>query len=158
MASSGERSLEGAHGIFVEASIELLRKAAKRVLHDFSEIEETPPDDERPFDGEVKVGEAILFRENMDLCPAEIVAVKLDKEDHWFVMSTSECPPEKCSTAREAMRCGEAEEKKLRIIREYLQTKEGAKVEEIHKWEPDKRADAADVLRIITDASKRYSH
>jgi hypothetical protein len=158
MASHVNRDLKNAQGIVVEATIDLLRKAASQVLWEYTEIEETPRDEEKAFDGSIEKGEAIIFRENIDVCPAEIVAIKLGAKNLWYIISTSRCPPEKCATARESMKCAEAEEKRLRKIKTFFEGTVGAKVAEVAKWEPDKLADAQDVLGIITNASQRYSH
>ncbi len=158
MSSKSGKTLDAWNGVIVETTVEHLRYAAKEVLWDYKEIEETPPDIERPSDGVLVVGDALIFREDIDVCPAELIAIKLDVSNLWFVISSHNCPPEKCATAREAMKCAQSEDKRLRKFKQVISGTEGTKVEEFGSWTPDKLADAQTILNLIEDASKRYSH
>ncbi len=158
MASFRGKRIDTGQGIVVEATVDHLRHAAKEVLWEYKEIEETPPDIERSSDGVLKVGEALIFREDIETCPAEIVAVKLGMNKLWYILSSHNCPPEKCATAREAMKCAQSEEKRLKKFRQVIEGTKGTRIQEIEKWGPDKLSDAQDILEIISDASRRYSH
>lgn len=149
-------------GIVLETSLDLLRKAAKRVLFEFTEAVVKKSGDRKPLSGDVELGDAVIFREDMDFLPGEIVAVKIStakgQNAMWYVMSTSEIPQSGFPTAKDAMRAAESEVKRLRILTEFLSREAGVKVKDVHKWEPDRLADAGQVLAIIADAGKRYGH
>ncbi len=57
------------------------------------------------------------------------------------------------------MRAAQAEEKRERIVKEFLMKEAGVeKVEDVCAWKPDLRADAIDVLSIINKASRKWTH
>ncbi|RDE12427.1 MAG: hypothetical protein C4K49_10120 [Candidatus Thorarchaeota archaeon] len=149
-------------GIVLETSLELLRKAAKRVLFEFTEGVVSKNGDGKPLTEEVELGDAVVFREDMDFLPGEIVAVKISatkgQNAVWYVMSTSEIPKSGFPTAKDAMKAADSEAKRLRILTEFLSREAGVKVKDVHKWEPDRLVDAGQVLAIIADAGKRYGH
>ncbi|MHA2069949.1 MAG: hypothetical protein ACXABY_36760, partial [Candidatus Thorarchaeota archaeon] len=92
MSSAG--SVQG-EGIVVSATLDFVKKGAERVLTDFSTSVERQ--DGSMIEGDVTIdeGDQLVFRENMDLCPAVIAATKLG-EDLWYVISTTICPAVKC--------------------------------------------------------------
>lgn len=145
-------------GIVVEASRALLRKAAERALFEFNEMVVNATGEEMPPTAELDIGDSIVFEEDIQPLPAQVVAIKLDDEV-WYVISTSEMPPGGYPTGRDATRAAQAEEKRLRILREFLTTKAGAeKVKDVRNWQPDMKAEAADVLSIIDSAKRRWVH
>jgi hypothetical protein len=149
-------------GIVIQASIDLLRKGARRALFEFKESLEKRTGEKRPVGDDIDVGDAVVFREDVDLLPGELVAVKIAGTKNaiptWYVMSTVEVPPSGFPTAKDASKASESEAKKLRILTEFLTKDAGVKVNEVQKWEPDKLLDAAQVLAVMTEASKRYGH
>lgn len=149
-------------GIVIESSVELLRKGARRVLFEFTESIVKRSGEKRPPGGDIEVGDAVIFMEDMDLLPAELVAIKIagskTANATWYVMSTVEVPPSGFPTAKDASKAADSESKKLRILTEFLTKEAGVKVKEIQKWEPDKLLDAGQVLAIMSEASKRYGH
>ena len=151
-------SLSSEEGIVVEASIELLRKAAERALFEFNEMVVNGAGQEIDSDTELKIGDSVVFEEDIQPLPAQIVAILLDKE-LWFLISTSEIPPGGYPTGRDATRAAQAEEKRLRILKDYLANQAGAdKVKDVRSWQPDMKAEAADVLSIIDSAKRRWVH
>ncbi|TFG33569.1 hypothetical protein EU527_07845 [Candidatus Thorarchaeota archaeon] len=143
-------------GIIVEASLEILKKAVEKVLFEFSE-EILTAEGVKKYSGDPVVpGDSILFEEHIKPSPAQVVIIKID-EDLWYVISTSETPTGGYPSGRDAMRATQAEEKRLRIIKEFLSEQtEVKKVEDVRNWQPDMRAEAVDVLDIINMASKRW--
>jgi hypothetical protein len=115
------------------------------------------------YRGRVEVGESIVFREDMDLYPAEIVAVKIadgsGDSSIWYIISTSMMPPTGYPTGKDAMRAAAAEEKKLEILKDFFaKESEGCKWSEVREWQPDKRFDAGQIRGIIDQATKKWTH
>ena len=158
MESNLRKRLENADGIIIKASLKELKNAVLKVLWEYEEIDDNASDIKKSADDEVEIGKALIFREKIETCPAEIVAIKLVEEDLWYIISTHDCPPEKCATTREAMKCAESELKRLRKFRTIIEGTKGATVEEVHTWKPDRLADAQRIIQIIDDASRRYTH
>ena len=158
MASKLSKKLENADGIIIKTSVKELKNAVLEVLWEYEEIDETTSEVKQSSDDELKIGKALIFREKIETCPAEIVAIKLPEEDLWYIISTHKCPPEKCATTREAMKCAESELKRLRKFRSIIEGTKGATVEEVHTWKPDRLADAQKIIQIIDDASRKYTH
>jgi hypothetical protein len=105
-----------------------------------------------------RVGDSIVFEEDMMPLPAQVVATMLD-DDTWYVISTSEMPPSGYPSGRDATKAAQAEEKRLRILTEFLTTEAGPDhVCEVRDWKPDMKAEAADVLSIIDNAKRRWAH
>jgi hypothetical protein len=150
--------LSSEEGIVVEASVALLRKAAARALFEFNEVVINKAGEEFPAGAELQVGDSLLFEEDIQPLPAQLVAIKL-AEDVWYLISTSEMPPGGYPTGRDATRASLAEEKKLRILQEFLKDEAGAdKVKDVRNWQPDMKAEAADVLSTIDSAKRRWVH
>jgi hypothetical protein len=149
-------------GIVIQASVELLKKGARRALFEFTEWLVKRTGEKRTLTGDIEVGDAVVFREDVDLLPGQLVAVKIagtkGVNSTWYVMSTVEVPPSGFPTAKDASKAAESESKKLRILTEFLTKEAGVKVNEVQRWEPDKLLDAAQVLAIMAEASKRYGH
>ncbi|MHA1638463.1 MAG: hypothetical protein ACTSUB_10665, partial [Candidatus Thorarchaeota archaeon] len=94
--------------------------------------------------------------EKMDLMPAEIVAIKIGKEQ-WLVISTTELPKSGLPTTKDAMKVGAAEEKKLRIIKDFLAKEVGNYIiQDVEDWKPDKLADADKIKTIISNGTKKW--
>ncbi|RDE12061.1 MAG: hypothetical protein C4K47_08710 [Candidatus Thorarchaeota archaeon] len=149
-------------GIVIQTSVELLRKGARRALFEFTELVVKRTGEKKPATSEIEVGDAIVFMEDVDLLPGELVAVKIagakGASPTWYVMSTVEVPASGFPTAKDASKAADSEAKKLRILTEFFTKDAGVKVNEVQKWEPDKILDAAQVLAIMAEASRRYGH
>ncbi len=152
---SGNRPSE--EGIIVQADLATLRKGAKRLLFEFVEFVDTGNGKRRPLKGDVQFGEAVIFREDMDMLPAEIVAVRL-QENTWYVIVTSEIPSTGFPTAKDAMRAAASEVNKLRILKEFFRKQSGIVVQEAFCWKPDAVTDARVVLDVIAEANRKYHH
>jgi hypothetical protein len=155
-----DKSPETDEGIVVEASLDLLRECAEKVLFEMIESVETKDGEKRTlFSAEdIESGDTVIFREDMDICPAEIVAIKI-WGDQWYVISTSECPPSGCPTMREAMRCAQADAKRLRMLKKYLTAEAGEEhVLDLRSWNPERLTDSTDVQKIIDNATRRWTH
>lgn len=147
---------EGA--VIVEATLTLLRKAAKRALFEYHETFETKEGQQSLVIGEVRMGESVIFEEDIQPCPAQLIATRL-VGDMWLIISTCVQPDSSYPTTRDAVKAGKAEAKKLRIVKEFLTRIDGTKVvEDVHNWQPDLRAEAKEVLSIIDTARKRWCH
>ena len=145
-------------GIIVEASLNLLRKAAEKVLFEFHETHYDTEGKEKVIREEPVPGDSVVFEEHIKPCSAQIVVIKITY-GQWYVISTSEKPQGGYPSGRDAMRAAQSEEKRERIIKEFLMKEAGVeKVEDICKWKPDVRADAIDVLSIINNASRKWTH
>ena len=145
-------------GIIVEASLDLLRKAAEKVLFEFHESHYNSEGIKKAPDEEPVPGDSVVFEEHIKPCSAQIVVIKITY-GQWYVISTSEMPQGGYPSGRDAMKAAQSEEKRERIIKEFLMKEAGVeKVEDICKWEPDLRADAIDVLSIINKASRKWVH
>ena len=145
-------------GIIVEASLDLLRKAAEKVLFEFHESYYDSEGIEKAPDEEPVPGDSVVFEEHIKPCSAQIVVIKITY-GQWYVISTSEMPQGGYPSGRDAMKAAQSEEKRERIIKEFLMKEAGIeKVEDICKWKPDLRADAIDVLSIINKASRKWAH
>ncbi|MDF1539800.1 MAG: hypothetical protein P1Q69_12945, partial [Candidatus Thorarchaeota archaeon] len=70
-------------GIVVVASLELLKKAVGKVLFEFVESCEDSSGTVHSPVGKVDIGDTVIFKEDMKIMPAEIVAVKVGK-DQWY--------------------------------------------------------------------------
>lgn len=150
--------LDTNQGIIVEASLELLRKAAEKVLFEFSETLYNIDGEKKSIEEELKLGDSVVFEENITPGPAQIVVTKIIR-GLWYVISTSEMPKGGYSSGRDAMRAAEAEAKRERLIKEFLMKNAGVKkIENICEWKPDLRAEAAEVLNVINSASRRWAH
>ncbi|MCJ7817988.1 MAG: hypothetical protein MUP60_03985 [Candidatus Thorarchaeota archaeon] len=145
-------------GIIVEASLDLLRKAAEKVLFEFSEVQYNIDGEIKSSKEELMIGDSVVFEEHITPGPAQVVITKLIR-GLWYVISTSEMPQGGYGSGRDSMRAAEAEEKRERIIKAFLMKEAGVKkIEDVCEWKPDLRTEAAAVLNIINTASRRYSH
>ncbi|MFX1367821.1 MAG: hypothetical protein ACFFAY_04410 [Promethearchaeota archaeon] len=150
-------------GIIVETSLELLRKAIARAIFEYKEMCYSPADGEIDVPGVIDIGETIIFQEDMDLHPAEIVAVKIGEAEPpnsvWYIISTSEMPPSGYPTSKDAMKAAAAEEKKLEILKAFFSKEaEAHGWSDLKEWQPDKRYDAGKIRAIIDDATKKWIH
>ena len=153
-----DKAMNSDEGIIVEASPETLRKAAAKVLFEFNESIVNQEGIEYGKGHTCNVGDSIVFEEDIQPLPAQIVATKLE-DDTWYVISTSEIPPGGYPTGRDATRAAQAEEKRLRILTEFLSKEAGPEhVCGVRDWKPDMKAEAVDVLSIIDKAKRRWAH
>ena len=157
---TGEKSPETDEGIVVEASLDLLRECVEKVLFEMTEKVEKKNGEIRTFLSaeDIESGDSVIFIEDMDICPAEIVAIKIWR-DQWYIISTSECPPSGCPTTSEAMRCAQAEAKRLKMLKKFFTAEAGEDhVFDLRSWNPDRLASATDVQKIIDNATRRWTH
>jgi hypothetical protein len=151
-------ALDTQEGIIVEASLDILRGAAEKVLFEFNETLVKGNGEKKLILTDIEVGDSILFEEDIKPCPAQIVVIKL-AENLWYVISTSDVPTGGYPSGVEAMRAAQAEEKRIRMIKEFLTKAAGkGKVKDVRNWQPDMRAEAADVLTIINSATRKWIH
>ena len=150
MSSSG--SIQG-EGIVVSASLDFVKQGAQRVLTDFNITIERQ--DGTVVEGEIPLeeGDQLVFRENMDPCPAVIAATKLG-EDLWYVVSTTICPPVKCDDIQ-AMKCARLESQNLKIFQNVI--KDNGEWKWVHEWRID-TGQHPSAQRIIDKATKKWTH
>ncbi len=144
------------HGGFIaKTDLKTLREGAKKVLVTFREFILGEDGCLIPFDGDLKIGQSLVFREDIELLPAEVIATKID-EDTWYIFAATETPESGFPTTRDAMKVAAAEEKKVRILHEFLTDHKDAEVSHVDDWMPSKRMDAARVLAIIRSVTERF--
>ncbi|MBD3157998.1 MAG: hypothetical protein GF309_04355 [Candidatus Lokiarchaeota archaeon] len=139
-------------GVVVRASLEELRQAVEKALLEFDEeLEESGEE----IDGEIDIGETILFKEDFKIGPFVIAATLVD-DNMWHLISTSQISPQTFPTTRDAVKIAEAERKKLRIIVNYLEDTEGEdNVYEPCEWNSCLSRDGK-ALRIVDKAARRW--
>lgn len=150
-------------GIIVETSLDILRKAVARAIFEYKELCQSPILGDVDVPDSIDVGETIIFREDMDLHPAEIVAVKIEEAEPpnsvWYLISTSEMPPTGYPTSKDAMKAAAAEEKKLEILKAFFSKEADDHAwSDLKEWQPDKRYDAGKIRAIIDEATKKWTH
>ncbi len=156
MARKSDTQTPG-EGIVVYCDLDTLRKGVERVLVEFHEFMTTPEGEQRPVSAPIHLGDTVIFKEDIDLMPTEIVATNIGK-DTWFVICTSEHPPSGFPTGKDASRAAESELKKLRILKDYLNRVKGVSIKSPTEWRPDQIADAKRVLQIMNDTVRRFHH
>ena len=147
---TGKKSCYPDEGIIVEASLDILRKCAHRVLCEFTESLEMQHGSGKK---QVNVGDHIIFMESVKLCPALIVATKLG-ENLWLMNATAECPRVKCDD-RMAMKCSRLNSQNLRIFRDCV-SKDGTTVP-VSKWRIELAEDSR-IQMIIDRTTERWTH
>lgn len=140
-------------GVVVEASQDLVLDAAKRVISDFSMFVETLDGKQYTRKECIETGESLVFREEMDVCPAILIATMLN-ENMWYVMTTSECPPSKCDD-RQMMKCLRLNDQNLRIFQDFIKPKEDAQI--ITGWRTG-LAHEPDFEMIIDKVTRKWTH
>ncbi|MFW9975110.1 MAG: hypothetical protein ACFFDQ_07600 [Candidatus Thorarchaeota archaeon] len=144
-------------GIIVDTSLDILRKAAKRVLYEFSEKIFDMHGEAQPAGREIHTGDTVLFEEKIQPCPTRIIAVRIIR-NYWYVTATSVTPKSGYPSGRDAMKAAEMDEKNLRILERILIAEAGADhVRDVRNWKPDLKGEAVDVLGLIGTAAKRWS-
>ncbi|MHA1771020.1 MAG: hypothetical protein ACTSYL_04190 [Candidatus Thorarchaeota archaeon] len=143
-------------GIIVESSVDDLEAAAGKLLVTFDTFVLTHDGCQRDYDGNIAIGESVVYRELIDLLPAELVCVNLGGGS-WYLFVTYEVPESGFPTTRDAMKVAESEEKKMRILKDFLDKEQGAKITHVHEWVPDERVNARRILSIICDVESRFS-
>ena len=152
------KKVNTSQGFIVEASLDLLKKAAEKVLFECDEVRYDATGERQSLDEEMEPGDSIVFEERIKNGAAQIVVITIIR-GLWYVISTSQMPPGGYASGRDGMRAAQAEEKRERILKEFLRKEAGVKkIEDICEWKPDLRADAANVLGIINQASSRWIH
>ncbi|MCK5264129.1 MAG: hypothetical protein KAR03_00850 [Candidatus Thorarchaeota archaeon] len=155
--NSNSDRIDTSEGIIVEASLDLLRKAAEKVLFEFHEMQYDSEGKEKSSEEKPVPGDSVVFEEHIKPCSAQIVIIKITY-GRWYVISTSEMPQGGYPSGRDAMKAAKSEEKRERIIKEFLMKEAGIeKVEDICDWKPDLRADAISILS-INKASRKWAH
>ncbi|MFX1485447.1 MAG: hypothetical protein ACFFCP_19915 [Promethearchaeota archaeon] len=145
-------------GIIVDTTLDVLRRAAKKVLYEYNESIIDMNGDPRASESEIQSGDTVLFIESIPTCPARIAAVKIIR-DFWYVNTTSETPKGGYPSGRDAMKAANMDEQNLRIIENFLIQNAGRdKVKDVVDWKPDLRGEAVDVLGLVSRASKKWHH
>ncbi|MFX1605085.1 MAG: hypothetical protein ACFFDD_04195 [Promethearchaeota archaeon] len=144
-------------GIIVDTSLDVLRKAATKVLYEYTETILDMDGEPRPADSEIQTGDTVLFKEKIQTCPALIIAVRIIR-NFWYLNATSETPKGGYPSGRDAMKAAQMDEQNLRILERFLIDAAGADhVKEARNWKPDLKGEAVDVLGLINSATKRLS-
>ncbi|TFG28220.1 hypothetical protein EU528_11545 [Candidatus Thorarchaeota archaeon] len=155
---SGDTKIDTQEGIIVEASIEQLRRAAEKVLFEFDEYRYNIDGEVQSVEEPMEPGDYVVFEEKIKNSPAQVVVVTIIR-GLWYLISTSQMPQGGYGSGRDAMRAAEAEEKRERIIKEFLRKEAGVqKIEDVCDWKPDLHAEAKEVLGIINKASRKWVH
>ena len=150
-------SSDGKDGIVVDTSLDILRKAATRVLYEYIESIIDMHGEVRPAGSEIQTGDTVLFEEKIKNYPARVIAVKIIR-NFWYLKVTSETPKSGYPSGRDAMKAAEMNEQKLRILERFLIAEVGVDhVRDVRNWKPDLKGEAADVLGLIGNVAKRYS-
>jgi hypothetical protein len=150
-------TMQTEEGIIVDTSLEVLRKAATKVLYEYNETIMDMDGEVRPADSEIRTGDTVLFEELIQTCPARIIAVRIIR-NFWYLNATSETPKSGYPSGRDAMKAAEMDEQNLRILEKFLIAEAGADhVRAARNWKPDLKGEAVDVLGLIGSATKRWS-
>ncbi len=150
-------TLDAEEGIVVDTSLDVLRKAAKKVLYEFNESIIDMDGEVRPVGSDIQTGDTVLFEENIQNCPARVIAVKIIR-NFWYVNATSETPKGGYPSGQDAMKAAGMDEQNLRILERTLIEEAGADhVRDVEDWKPDLKGDAVDVLGLVGRVAKRYS-
>jgi hypothetical protein len=149
--------METKEGIIVDTTLDVLRKAAKKVLYEYHEKIFDMDGETRPEGSEIRTGDTVLFEERIQPCPSRIVAVRIIR-NFWYVNATSETPKGGYPSGRDAMKAAQMDEQNLRLLERFLIAEAGADhVKEVRNWRPDLKGEAVDVLGLIGTATKRWS-
>jgi len=150
-------TLDAKEGIVVDTTLDILRKAATKVLYEYNERIIDMDGENRPAGSEIRTGDTVVFEEKIQTCPARVIAVKIIR-NYWYLNATSETPKSGFPSGRDAMKAAEMDEQNLRILERFLIAKAGADhVKDVRKWKPDLKGEAVDVLGLIGTATKRWS-
>ncbi|MHA2352655.1 MAG: hypothetical protein ACXABX_06005 [Candidatus Thorarchaeota archaeon] len=150
-------TLDTEEGIVVDTSLDVLRRAAIKVLYEFNESIIDMDGEVRPSGSEIRTGDTVLFEEKIQNCPARVVAVKIIR-NFWYVNTTSETPKSGYPSGRDAMKAAEMDEQNLRILERFLIEEAGAdNVRDVDDWKPDLKGEAADVLGLVGKVAKRWT-
>jgi len=150
---SGNKKCYPNEGIIVKASLDSLRKCAHRVLCEFTESFERRDESEQPSDILIDEGNHIIFRENVKLCPALIIATKLG-EELWLMSATAKCSPLKCDDHM-AMKCSRLNSQNLRIFRDCV-SKVGTTMP-VSTWRIELAEDSK-IQMIVDRTTERWTH
>ena len=150
-------SLNAEEGIVVDTSLDVLRKAAKKILYEYNESIIDMHGEVRPAGSEIQTGDTVLFEEKIQNCPARVIAVKIIR-NFWYINAMSETPKSGYPSGRDAMKAAEMDHQNLRILERFLIAEAGADhVRDARNWKPDLKGEAVDVLGLIGKVAKRYS-
>ncbi|MFW9849986.1 MAG: hypothetical protein ACFFF4_12685 [Candidatus Thorarchaeota archaeon] len=140
-------------GIVVEASRDLIRKAAQKVLSEFTMYVVGLDGNRYSKKETLEEGDTLVFEEEIGFCPALVIATKLG-QDAWFLMTSSDCHETKCDD-RQAMKCARLNDQNLRILRDFIAPNDKAKI--LGDW----RSGLSDPLKmemIIDRTTERWTH
>ena len=140
-------------GIVVQASRDLIRKGAGRVLSDFTMHVEGPDGQRYAKKDSLNEGDSIVFEEKIGFCPALVIASKLGN-NMWYLMTSSECPETKCDD-RQAMKCARLNDQNLRILRDFVDPSEDARV--LSEWRTG-LSNTSNLEMIIDRTTRRWTH
>ena len=130
-------TLDAEEGIVVDTSLDVLRRAAIKILYEFNESIIDMDGEVRPSGSEIRTGDTVLFEENIQNCPARVIAVKIIR-NFWYVNAHSETPKSGFPSGRDAMKAAEMDEQNLRILERFLIAEAGADhVRDVEDWRPD---------------------
>lgn len=150
-------TLDAEEGIVVDTSLDVLRKAATKVMYEYNESIIDMDGEVRPAGSEIRTGDTVVFEENIPTCPARVIAVKIIR-NYWYLNATSETPKSGYPSGRDAMKAAEMDEQNLRMLERFLIAEEGADhVRDARSWKPDLKGEAVDILGLIGNATKRWS-
>jgi hypothetical protein len=151
------KSLDAEEGIVVDTSLDVLRRAATKVLYEFNESIFDMDGEVRAAGSEIRTGDTVLFEEKIQNYPARIIAVKIIR-NYWYLNATSETPKGGYPSGRDAMKAAEMDHQNLRILERFLIAEAGADhVKDVRNWKPDLKGEAMDVLGLIGTVTKRWS-
>ncbi|MHA2213353.1 MAG: hypothetical protein ACW992_09350 [Candidatus Thorarchaeota archaeon] len=140
-------------GIVVKASVDFMREAARAVISEFTAVIEAADGRPTEVDSSIREGDYLVFREDMDICPAIIIATNLG-DGMWYVITTAECPPSKCDD-RQAMKCTRLNDQNLRIFRQFMTPDTGSQI--ITEW-ASRVSDESRMQMIIDRVTERWTH
>ena len=150
-------TMEKEEGIIVDTTLDVLRKAATKVLYEYNESIIDMDGEMRPAGSEIQTGDTVLFEEKIQPCPARIIAVRVIR-NFWYLNATSETPKGGYPSGRDAMKAAQMDEQNLRILERFLIDAAGPDhVRDVRNWKPDLRGEAVDVLGLIGSATRRWS-
>jgi len=150
-------ALDAKEGIVVDTTLDILRKAATKVLYEYNERIIDMDGEDRPAGSEIRTGDTIVFEEKIQTLPARFIAVKIIR-NYWYLNATSETPKSGFPSGRDAMKAAEMDEQNLRILERFLIANAGADhVKDVRNWKPDLKGEAVDVLGLIGTVAKRWS-
>lgn len=141
-------------GLVIKADMDLVRKAATKVIYEFDESIESPDGSVVKDMTKIKEGDQVVFRENISPCPAIVVATYLGY-DKWYIFTSADCPDTKCDD-HQARKCARLIAQNFRILQDFF-AKKDVKLKSVSEWRMSLAPD--DKTQTIVDrATERWSH